>query len=57
MCDMLSQSDCRKAFQRRELVRGCATTLVFLNVWTAIAENSEAGSFNRSWRIAEALVT
>jgi hypothetical protein len=54
---MLSQRDCRKAFQRGELVHGSATTLVYLNVWMPLAENSETGSFNRSWRIARALVT
>lgn len=57
MCDMLSQRDCRKAFQCHELVRGRATTLVSFGDWTPPAENAEAGSFNRAWLIAKALVT
>jgi hypothetical protein len=57
MCDMLSQRDCRTAFQCHELVRGRATTLVSFGDLTPPAENGEAGSFNRVWRIARTLVT
>jgi len=53
---MLSQRDCRKAFQRAESVYGLATKLAYSGVCRFIRHRTQTDSFNSGWQIARALV-
>ncbi|KPU61748.1 hypothetical protein AN403_5856 [Pseudomonas fluorescens] len=56
MCDMLSQSQCRRAFEEAGLVHGNVTKPGCFAGFRFFRFRAQSGSFNTAWRIARAPV-